>query len=37
MIFGGIAIEIDYTCDQAIADVMVEDYQHVLDSFQILD
>jgi hypothetical protein len=37
MIYGGIAIEIDMTCDQSLTDITKDDYQHVLDTFQIVD
>jgi hypothetical protein len=37
MMFGGVAVEIDQTCDQAVADISADDYQHILDTFKILD
>jgi hypothetical protein len=37
MMFGGVAVEIDQTCDRAVADISVDDYQHILDTFKILD
>ncbi|APV44421.1 hypothetical protein Dform_01086 [Dehalogenimonas formicexedens] len=37
MVQSGIAIEIDMTCDQTIASSMTDGYQHVLESFGLLD
>ena len=37
MVFGGVAIEIDMTCDQSLTDITRDDYQHVLDTFQVVD
>jgi len=37
MLYGGLAIEMDMTCDQSLSDIAAEDYQHVLDTFAVLD
>ena len=37
MIYSGLAVEIDMTCDTAITDATADNYQHILDTFAILD
>lgn len=37
MIFSGLAVEIDMTCDQSITDTTLGHYQHVLDTFSVID
>jgi len=36
MIYAGLAVEVDMTCDIALADATADDYQHVLDTLSIM-
>jgi predicted small secreted protein len=36
MIYAGVAVEVDMTCDIALADATAGDYQHVLDTLSIM-